>query len=175
MTRALAFLCALAALGCERPELSTGAQCSLNSDCGSPLVCALERCRRQCLDSRDCGAGLRCLFVGAAGGACQLPEEASCTLTSECTSGLVCRFATCTTECRETRDCGPGATCQRDPASSANACIEPLAELCIYHSDCPAPLVCGPGQRCVLECVEDRDCTSERRCIANLCELLDGG
>ncbi len=173
LTRAL-LLCALALAGCERPELNTGDTCSLNSDCASPLVCGLARCRRQCVDSRDCGAGLRCLLVGD-GLACQLPEEAACGLTSECTPGLVCRFGTCTTECAEDRDCAPGASCEQDPESRANACTEPLAELCIYNSDCPEPLVCGPLQQCVLECAEDRDCPRDRRCIANLCELLDGG
>lgn len=165
------------AAACERPGLRSGSECSLNSDCAEPLICGLERCRRQCVDSRDCGAGLRCLFVGS-GGACQLPEEASCTLTSQCGAGLECRFGTCTTACVTDRDCPPGASCSLDVASGENACEEPIAELCIYNSDCPVPLVCGPAQRCVLECETDRDCTSERRCVENLCELrarLDGG
>jgi len=169
-------LLVLLAFGCERPELQTGAECSLNSDCGDPLICGLERCRRQCVDSRDCGAGLLCLAVGDMGGACQLPEEARCALTSECTDGLECRFGTCTTACVEDRDCPPGASCEMDTGSGANACVEPVTELCIYNSDCPAPLICGRGQRCELECATDRDCTNDRRCIANLCEIpLDGG
>ncbi len=167
---------AVLALGCDRPTRQTGAECSLNSDCGAPLICGLERCRRQCVDSRDCGAGLRCLAVGDMGGACQLPDEARCTLRSECTTGLECRFGTCTTACAEDRDCPPGATCQADPESGSNACVEPVTELCIYNSDCPAPLVCGRDQRCELECALDRDCTSDRRCVDNLCEIpRDGG
>lgn len=174
LIRAGLVFAALLAIGCQRPELLTGAECSLNSDCASPLICGLERCRRQCIDSRDCGAGLRCLAIGAMGGVCQLPDEVSCSLTSQC-GALVCRFGTCTTECAEDRDCAPGATCATDPESGANACIEPIAELCIYNSDCPAPLVCGPLQQCVLECRERRDCPSDRDCVANLCELIDGG
>lgn len=161
--------------GCERAIIASGGNCSLNSDCTSPLICGFARCRRQCVDSRDCGAGLRCLNVGAMGGACQLPEEAVCSLTSQCSAGQVCRFGTCTTECGDDRDCPPGAMCQLDDESGANACVEPIAELCIYNSDCPAPLVCGQDQRCELECAEDRDCSSERRCINFLCELIDGG
>lgn len=178
--RACAVLIALCVLGCERPRLNAGAECALNSDCAPPLICGLERCRRQCVDSRDCGAGLICLAIGDQGGACQLPEEAACTLTSGCTTGLECRFGTCTTACVEDRDCTMGATCEPDMAAGANACIEPVTELCIYNSDCPEPLVCGRDQLCHLECAEDRDCSRNRFCAlpGNLCELrepLDGG
>ena len=176
MKRALAFFAlSLLALGCERPTLTSGAECTLNSECTAPLVCGLTRCRRQCVDSRDCGAGLRCLAIGEMGGACQLPTEAVCSLTSMCTPGLECRFGTCTTACALDRDCAAGATCERDPESDTTACIEPVAELCVYNSDCPAPLVCGRDQVCRLECVNQRDCPRNRDCIANLCELRDGG
>lgn len=180
MALRLAFVgVALLALGCDRPALSSGADCVLNSDCAEPLVCRLERCRRQCVDSRDCSAGLRCLQLPDAdeqlGGACQLPDESECTLTSECPDGLVCRLETCTTECVEDRDCPPGATCEPDE-SGANACVEPLAELCIYDSDCPAGHVCTDDQRCEVECVEGaRDCDPPRVCIRNVCQLPDGG
>ena len=171
----MALLFALALGACARPTLTTGAECNLNSDCGEPLICGLERCRRQCIDSRDCGAGLLCLSVGALGGGCQLPQEARCTLTSECEGSLQCRFGTCTTVCAEDRDCPHGASCEVEPGTAESACIEPIVELCLYNTDCPPPLVCGRGQRCELECAEDRDCTRDRRCINNLCELPDGG
>jgi hypothetical protein len=164
----------LAGVGCEREMLRIGEQCSLNTDCAAPLACRLGRCRRQCVDSRDCGAGLRCLLVERdVGGACQLPEEATCALTSDCTDGLVCQFGTCTTACVEDRDCPPGATCEED--SGMRACQEPLTELCIYDSDCPTPLVCNFEQQCVTECEEDRDCPRPRICRAQRCELPDGG
>ena len=173
---ALCSTLALAAGGCERPQLNTGGDCSLNSDCVDPLVCRLERCRRQCIDSRDCGAGLMCLAVGELGGACQLPNEAACALTSDCeSSGLVCRFATCTTECVEDRDCPSGAMCRREGDDGPLGCVEPVSELCIYDSDCPAPLTCHPDQRCGLECVEPRDCPAPRICVDNLCQLTDDG
>ena len=168
------FLTLIAAVGCERPSVNRGGECSLNSDCDDPLVCALDRCRRQCLVSRDCGAGLMCLRVGAMGGACQLAEEVSCALTSDCNDPLVCRFGTCTTECVEDRDCTSGAACQAD-SEMRSACIEPSLELCIWDSDCPDPFVCSPTQQCSLECVEDRDCSSPRRCVESLCQLPDAG
>lgn len=165
------------ALACERPSVTVGVECTLNSDCGDPLVCRLERCRRQCVDSRDCAAGLLCLHIGDQGGVCQLPEEAVCSLTSDCTDPLVCRFGTCTTECAEDRDCPPGARCMEDADAMANACIESTTELCIYDSDCEDPTeICDDDQRCVRECiVSDRDCTPPFVCIDYRCTLPDGG
>lgn len=175
LTRAFAGALALVALlGCDRPGLNTGGECTLNTDCADPLVCRLERCRRQCVDSRDCGAGLLCLHIGDLGGACQLPDERTCTLTSDCREGLICRLGTCTTECAEDRDCAPGASCMVDEAGD-RACVEPVAELCVYDSDCPAPLVCTEEQRCELECAEDRDCAAPRVCVESVCQLPDGG
>lgn len=168
--------------GCDRPEGVRGRGCSLNTDCTEPLICGLARCRRQCLSSRDCPAGLRCLRLVSQqqGGACQLEEERACTLTSDCTLGLVCLFGTCTTACAEDRDCTRGAICQAVDGG-APACDEPTAELCVYNSDCPAPFVCGPDQVCQPECREDRDCPVPRRCARSpteavgRCELPDAG
>jgi len=169
-------LCLLALLlvACDRPPPVLGGGCVLNSDCADPLVCRLELCRRQCVSSRDCGAGLLCLNIGEAeSGACQLPEERSCALTSDCTAGLACNFGTCTTACVEDRDCPPGAQCLTDDASGALACIEPQTDGCIYNSDCPAGFVCAPDQSCRVECREDRDCDAPRRCVGSFCVLPD--
>lgn len=46
----------------ERPELRTGEKRTLHSDCDTPLVCRLERCRRECARNRDCEIGSVCLF-----------------------------------------------------------------------------------------------------------------
>jgi hypothetical protein len=161
-------------VGCDRPRLNIGAECAINTDCSDPFICGFARCRRQCEESRDCGAGLRCLPVGpAVGGSCQLPEERTCALDSDCTSPLVCRFGTCTTACVEDRDCVVGAICEETAAGFG--CSDPTDDLCVYDSDCPEPLVCASGQRCQLECVEDRDCAPPRICLADLCQLPDGG
>ena len=174
MRRTVLALAALAGLACDRPSFVLGQGCEINSDCASPLVCVIGFCRRQCVDSRDCGAGLRCLVAtgSPAGGGCQLEHERSCALTSECSTGLVCQSETCTTACAEDRDCAHGATCTVDTAGQ-RACHEAVAELCVYPSDCPPPMICGSDQLCRLECVGDRDCTTPRFCVANLCELPD--
>lgn len=169
MSRALAFALSLLAclVGCDRPEFTVGGPCSLNTDCAEPLVCGLERCRRQCIDSRDCAAGLLCLRQST-GDVCQLPEESMCALSSDCPTGLACRFGTCTTECAEDRDCPAGARCEVDEeAGGARACVEAIPELCIYNSDCGEPYICDEEQRCRLECVEDLDCDPLRYCSSN--------
>jgi hypothetical protein len=178
ITRAVAFslLGGLVWLGaCSRPTFAVGEGCEINSDCASPLVCVIGHCRRQCVDSRDCGAGLRCLVApdSALGGGCQLERERDCALTSECTPGLVCQNGTCTTRCVTDRDCAAGAWC--DDMTGVLACVEPPPELCVYASDCPVPLVCGRDQLCHEECHGDRDCPFPRHCVASLCELVDGG
>ncbi len=47
---------------------------------------------------------------------------------------------------------------------------DPDAEIpCDRHSDCPPPYVCGPRGRCVVECVEQRDCGAGRDCLDGSC------
>jgi hypothetical protein len=172
---------ALLSTACERPRFVVGESCSINSDCADPLVCVIGSCRRQCVDSRDCGAGLRCLRAESSpqGGACQVDDERACVLTSDCpmrgAQPLVCQNGTCTTPCVEDRDCLEGQTCDEDD-DGVVGCFESMeAESCVYNTDCDAPMVCGRDQICHLECLETRDCTRPRVCIANLCELPDGG
>jgi hypothetical protein len=51
--------------------LITEAVCHYNTDCYSPLVCAVDlQCRSQCAGDRDCLAGQRCVF-----GVCSEPSE----------------------------------------------------------------------------------------------------
>jgi hypothetical protein len=176
-TRTIFLLAILSLLvSCERPRFVTGESCEINTDCAEPLVCAIDACRRACVTSRDCGAGLICLIsVGSTfGGACQLDTERSCLYSSDCTMGLLCQNGTCTTECLTERDCLDHATCDEDDAG-VRACHDENREACVYNTDCPAPLICDHDQICRLECLTDRDCTTPRHCVASLCELVDGG
>lgn len=167
--RALLLLCALVA-GCDRPMFTIGETCSLNTDCTAPLVCGLERCRTQCIEARDCPAGLRCLSLEQ-GNVCQLPDEAVCTLASDCDMGLECRFGTCTTACLTDRDCAPGSQCRPDPEDPEHdACIETLPEACVYNSDCPEPQVCSPDRSCRYECFVHDDCDDPLR---DFCDPVD--
>lgn len=177
---AVAGLILLSGCSGEAPKRVTGQTCELTSECAEPLVCRLSRCRRECVTFRDCAAGAECVLDEDGRGACLIDEEVRCALDSECGDvavGLVCRDARCTNECVEDRDCPSGAMCV------SNACAVPDRMLCLYNSDCPVLdggthevlLVCNEDQRCVVECVETRDCDFPRQCIQNLCRLPDGG
>lgn len=171
--------------GCpdDRPELR-GGRCEVNSDCDRSLVCRLARCRKECVDHRDCGLGLDCL-VGEDGlKGCQLDDELDCQLDSECTDVLVCRGGQCVNECAVDLDCPPLATCaegeitnEAGEPETVRWCEVPEEEAapCVYNSDCGPPLICDDDQRCRPECEADRDCIAPRVCVGMRCVLGDGG
>ncbi|RLB52179.1 MAG: hypothetical protein DRJ42_15520 [Deltaproteobacteria bacterium] len=170
---------ALLASCSARPLPVLGEDCSINTDCAAPLGCRIGACRRLCVESRDCGAGLRCLIrEGESSGGCQLPEEAVCALNTDCPDGFSCIFATCTVTCAEDADCPvPGSLClEEEPeGSGVFGCNEPLDEACIYDSDCPVPYSCAVDGSCQFECRDDgsdRDCPYPRECRMNICELI---
>ena len=147
-------------VGCaDDPKLGLGGQCELNSECDAPLVCRIERCRRQCVTDRDCALGLHCFYDQEGLGACQLPEEKTCTLDSECPAPLVCPMGECTPPCMDDEDCPPDAACED------MSCVFPEQTGCVYTSECPLGMVCSRDQRCRVECTTDLDCQSGRVCI----------
>ena len=147
---------------CERAELHVGGACELNSDCDSPLVCRLERCREECHGSRDCPVGLLCIRDDEGLGVCQVDDE--CTLTSDCPGGLVCAGGRCTNECAGDVDCPAGASCT-DIGDGALGCVDRSETPCSLSSSCPPGLRCAPDRRCREPCREDRDCRDGRVCL----------
>jgi hypothetical protein len=99
------------------------ANCSINSDCNSPLICAFARCHEACAESRDCPDGERCILSGTTG-SCQLPEEATCTSTP-CSTGQVCGTdMQCRAECTPmSGGCVMGDYCL--PSGPVDACYSP--------------------------------------------------
>jgi hypothetical protein len=99
----------------------SGGNCVLASDCQSPLVCTAGRCHVQCVESRDCDFGQRCVQMGTSS-VCQLQVEAHCTYNSDCASPLVCAVdLQCRNQCQADRDCTKGQVCT--PISKV--CAEP--------------------------------------------------
>lgn len=164
LRRRVVALCLLAvgAVGCERPELQLGDTCELNSDCSTPLVCRLERCRVECRGPRDCEVGLLCLPDEDGVGACQIDDE--CRLTSDCARGYVCVENRCTTECVTDVDCPAGAHCIAGTDGTL-ACVDPSEESCQLNSDCGRDFLCAPDRRCRVPCRADRDCRDGRSCL----------
>ena len=158
---ALALLCVGALIGCEeRPEFRGGG-CDFTSECDEFLICVLGRCRRECRDQVDCALGLDCLNDETSGRGCQLPDELMCTSNDDC-GELVCRGGECGQECDGARPCVAGSECVT--SAGVSTCEPSSSELCVYNSDCAPGLVCNPYQRCVPECVNDRDCEPPRTC-----------
>jgi len=94
-------------------------ECSINSDCDSPLVCAFGRCHAACAESRDCPLGERCVSSGAQG-VCELPIDDVCGPAALCPSGLVCLGDQCRNACSTTQPCAvAGQTCV------AGGCFDP--------------------------------------------------
>ncbi|HXX66715.1 MAG TPA: hypothetical protein VEK07_06020 [Polyangiaceae bacterium] len=127
VTAALA--AAAAAASCHSASSGAlSANCSLNSDCNSPLLCVFSRCHNACESAVDCPSGERCVPSGTAGlNVCQLPLEQSCS-GSTCPSGEVC--VTSDDQCRQscsgpdagTGGCVAGGTCET--VASVSACFE---------------------------------------------------
>lgn len=158
----------LAAAGCGvEPRRTLGDQCELNSECQAPLVCRMARCRNECLSTRDCGLGLRCVLAPDGLGVCQLPDETACGDDLDCPESLVCTMeAGCTNACDPGGDdCAAGAACVTADDGTA-FCSEPRAAGCVYNSDCVEPMVCR-DERCVTECAADQDCPDGLACVAH--------
>ena len=125
----IAFTLLVAAVaGCssDTPPPPDVAGCSINTDCDNPNICAFKRCHKQCNDSRDCSSGQLCISQvdvetgKKVGQVCQLPDEAKCSMNSQCPGVQVCGIdGRCRDECSDSKDCVKGQVCQ------SHTCAEP--------------------------------------------------
>lgn len=149
---------------CSTEKLSLGSGCARTSECDTPLVCRLARCRNECNTTRDCAAGLSCVLDQDGLGACQLPDDRACAQDSDCAGVLVCRERQCVNACAEDRDCPTGAACE------GGGCIDRQGRACTRHVECEsAGLVCALDQRCRQECLNSRDCRFGTQCVGSVC------
>ncbi len=117
----LVLLAAAAGASCKSSSSTVGIDegCSINSDCASQLVCAFGRCHAQCVASKDCALGERCV-VSNGPGVCQLAQETSCVGGSLCPSGEVCGAdQQCRVQCTTSGGCVEGDYCLTSGASGA--------------------------------------------------------
>ena len=130
---------------CRADVCEFKAQCDPGEVCiGSPPTCTEPPAR--CSEDRECPADRFC----------KLPEgvcEPQCTSDASCAAGSYCDGAFCRLACETGVDCGEGRYCVD------GRCIVSDCE----DRGCPdaAPFVDPVECRCV-ECLADRDCSSER-------------
>ncbi len=188
---ASAWLLALVAVACgdedatSSDRASLSAECRIDSDCDSPLVCAFQRCHTACNESRDCPAGELCIAADPPYNVCQTPDEATCNYNSECPEGQRCAGDR---RCR--RKCGADSDCLTNQKCVTGACADTTelvdgslptpaggtlpnaGQSCTRPSDCGLPLTCR-NHACTTQCAENRDCTYDRVCTAGSCTFPD--
>jgi hypothetical protein len=121
---------------CGSTSASAEATCHLNSDCMSPLICALGACRKECMTAADCisfGAGSSCISDSKGHAICQPAAELNtpCDNESMCTPPLACASDyRCRNICNVDGDCNvdgiTGRVCATD-AKGAHYCADPSA------------------------------------------------
>lgn len=127
----------------EKATDELSAQCTLNSECKKPLVCAFQRCHAQCDESRDCPTGQRCVKgeeedADDAAGVCQLPIETECSRDSDCNEDQFCaRDGECRDGCEDDGDCVGDQEC-----TASGACADPEE---VEDGDVPAKGEGGAG------------------------------
>jgi hypothetical protein len=100
--------------------------CSINSDCSGSDICAFGRCHQQCTSSKDC-QGATCL---APQGVCELAQEATCSSTLPCVTGLTCADSVCRAPCTPgvaagtTGGCLASQSCVTVAGSTQTVCID---------------------------------------------------
>lgn len=135
---------ACAALACSSsPPPAPTLRCVFNTDCKAPTVCEQGFCVEQCLTSRDCPTGQRCVDVvmtvgdpgtpatstadggAGAGLSCQPPDVARCQYTSQCRTPLVCGVnQQCRNQCLMDQDCPKAQKC----TSVSHLCADPTVD-----------------------------------------------
>jgi hypothetical protein len=124
---AMSVVLSIAAPGCNSSPSPAEPTCSLNSDCHPPItICAIGRCRPQCVTDADCQGGT-CVFgtdnAGSKGFFCQAAADAmkACSTASDCTPPLACASDyRCRNLCTDDADCNVAGATNKVCAQDAN-------------------------------------------------------
>jgi hypothetical protein len=91
-----------------------------------------------------------------------------CRVARDCDSDLTCTLGACRTACRTDTDCPRGSLCSG--AAAPYGCSLPAELECASAEDCPAPLVCGPDNKCRVGCEVSDDCPrNDHGCRTGTC------
>ena len=114
-----------------------------------------------------------CLIAIAAASCSDSSEKlelgGGCTLDSDCTNPLSCKFATCHQQCAESRDCPTGQHCVT--VGSVGVCQTPAEATCGAAHACSAPLVCRSDDgTCRNACTSSGACAGTgQTCVGGYC------
>jgi hypothetical protein len=127
----VALASALMAPACTTSTSASTVGCSLNSDCASGLICALGKCRTQCVDAADCPVAESSCIDDGRYPVCQPPAERNkpCTHLADCPTPLACASDyRCRNLCESDADCNvlgiKGRACVKD-ANLVEYCADP--------------------------------------------------
>jgi hypothetical protein len=118
-------------------------------------------------------AGAVVLAAAAAVASCSNSSEAplpgsSCSINSDCDNPLICAFAKCHTECKDSaRDCPTGQRCVSD--GTVGVCQLPAEATCSASKSCASTaLVCTSDMTCRTKCTpsSSSQCFTDQTCVA---------
>ena len=135
---------------------------------------AKSRVRRRLLPVGCTVLALAGIWLGCADETPQLSLREGCSLTSDCTSPLVCAFAKCHQACKSSRDCSNGERC----VQSDRPYYVCQKQGCSRSSECLGKQVCAQDGQCHDQCQTAKDCLADQVCTAGACadttELVNG-
>ena len=109
--------------------------------------------------------------VSCGGGDKKLELGGACSLNSDCTDPLACKFGACHKACMQTRDCPTGERCVQ--VDGMGVCQSATESMC-PAAGCSAPLMCGSDNICRNSCQTAATCLKAQDCVANTCmDLAD--
>jgi hypothetical protein len=94
----------------------------------------------------------------------------ACKLSSDCSDGKVCLFATCSKPCNVDTDCANEYVCLATTTKAGTACVSPSQASCTTSASvCPGGTTCIGGQ-CQIDCSSDASvCRKDQVCSSGAC------
>jgi hypothetical protein len=146
---------------------SVGSACASDSDCDHGLCTQVSGgaiCTEACVRDSDCDPGFTCSLQGEqvpTGLIHTPPSASSCTVDSDCTTGL-CVSGQCAFMLIET-----ASMCLPDVGGQGSF---PAGQACSQNADCRSNFCDSTRNICIEVCGSDRDCTPGLSCSQQVVE-----
>jgi hypothetical protein len=146
--------------------------------CISPMVCNTvdNTCRGACTTTANCLASQTCVGtfcvdnteLATKDGSAGAGVGATCTLSSDCGSSLLCKFGSCHQACTSSTDCAGGGRCVT--ANGVAVCQLPTESACGAGGTCAAGLACRTvDSTCRSACSISTNCLNGQTCEGTVC------